>query len=246
MQTEKRPAATVSQMVRSDYRIADVFKKWGINYCCGGNLSLEDVCAVKNIDVTALQTDLEAATKTVSLPNAVRFNEWPSLFLIDYVVHVHHGYLRQMLPSLTQTLASFVSGHVKRYPYLGGVEETFQTLSRYLQDQLIAEEESLFPYLKHIVIAYERQEAYGPLLARTFRKPLAETVSKERTRIHNLLLRLRQQTDGYRFVPEACTTHQVIYHKLKEFDDDLTQHGHIENNVLFPKVLVMEKALLNS
>ena len=235
---------TVSEMVRDDYRLADVFKKWGINYCCGGNLPLEDACAVKDINVELLKAELNEATKTLSLPNSLRFNEWPVLFLLDYIVYVHHSYLKEAIPSLTQTLNSFVPGHLKKYPYLAAVEETFQNLATFLREQTDTEEESIFPYLKQISNIYERKEVYGHLFVRTLRKPLVETISKEHNRVSALLHSLREQTNHYRFSDEACTNHQVIYRKLKAFDDNLSQQMHLENNVLYPKVLAMEKTLL--
>ena len=76
------------------------------------------------------------------------------------------------------------------------------------------------------------------------RQPLSEIIKKEHSRISNLLLTLREQTNNYQFKPEACTNHQVIYHKLKEVDADLVQHKHLENNILYPKALEMEKSLL--
>jgi regulator of cell morphogenesis and NO signaling len=245
MHTEKEMTApTVSQMVREDYRLADVFKKWGVNYCCGGNLSLAEACAAKNIDLAALRLELKDATKTLSLPNNLQFNEWPLLFLIDYIVYVHHKYVKDTVPLLAQTLGSFVSGHLKKYPYLAAVEEAFQNLSAVLLEQTEIEEESVFPYLKQIINTYERKEDYGHLFVRTMRKPLVEIIRKEQARVSSLLLSLREQTACYRFADEACTNHRVIYHKLKAFDNDLVQHMHLENNVLYPNVLLMEKTLL--
>lgn len=245
METEtKITAPTVSQIVRNDYRTADVFKKWGINYCCGGNLPLADVCAIKSIDTDLLEGELKTATKTISLPNTLQFNDWPVVFLIDYITYVHHGYLKQVLPALSQHITSFVSGHLKKYPYLAQVEETFTSLASELLDHTQKEEESIFPYVRQIVNTYERKEVYGSLFVRTMRQPLSEIINREHSRISNLLLSLREQTNNYQFREDACTNHQVIYHKLKEFDADLVQHKHLENNILFPEALEMEKSLL--
>jgi regulator of cell morphogenesis and NO signaling len=245
MQPEtKTSLPTVSQMVRDDYRTADVFKKWGINYCCGGNLPLAEACAMKGIDPAVMETDMQAATKTISLPNALRFNEWPVVFLIDYITYVHHGYLKEVMPALSQHITSFVGGHLKKYPYLTKVEETFRTLSAELREHTQKEEESVFPYIRQIANTYDRKEVYGSLFVRTMRQPLSDVISREHNRISGLLLQLREQTAHYRFNDDACTNHQVIYHKLKEFDADLVQHKHLENNILLPKALEMEKSLL--
>jgi regulator of cell morphogenesis and NO signaling len=244
MELETEKDLTVSQIVRNDYRTADVFKKWGINYCCGGNLPLQEACNLLQIDAGNVSDDLQRATKTIRLSNALQFNEWPVLFLLDYITHVHHEYLKRVLPALQQHISSFVSGHTKKYPYLAGVEETFSTLANELQAQTQREEESIFPYVRQIIYTFDRKETYGSLFVRTMRQPFSEVVTKEHNRISNLLLLLREQTNNYQFKPDACTNHQVIYHKLKELDADLVQHKHLENNVLFPKALEMEKYLL--
>ncbi|HUC80472.1 MAG TPA: DUF542 domain-containing protein [Flavisolibacter sp.] len=234
----------VSQIVRNDYRTADVFKKWGINYCCGGNLPLVEACAIKNIDAESLETDLQAATKTVSIPNALKFAEWPVLFLVDYITYVHHGYVKRVLPLLSQQITSFVPGHIKKYPYLAKVEESFANLAAELLEHTQKEEESIFPYLKQVANTFDRKEVYGSLFVRTMRQPLFEVINREHNRISELLTELREQTNSYSFADSACTNHQVIYHKLKEFDADLVQHKHLENNILYPKALEMEKYLL--
>lgn len=239
----KRP--TVSEMVRADYRVADVFKKWGINYCCGGNLPMADVCELKGLDQEKLEAELLQATKAISIPGAIRFDNWPVPFLVDYISYVHHAYIKAALPQLTQTITLFVSGHQKKYPYLGDVQQTFLDLGGELMEHVRQEEESIFPYIKQVSNTYERKEDYSSLFVRTLRKSLVDSVQSEQGRITALLLLLRQQTNNYTFSPEACTNHQVIYHKLKEFDADLVQHKHLENNILFPKVLQMEKELLH-
>ena len=90
---------TVKDIVIDDYRTADVFRKWGINYCCGGNLPLAEACSAKQINQKEVEQDLKQATRDITLPNAINFNEWPVQFLLDYIVYVHHSYLRTTLPA---------------------------------------------------------------------------------------------------------------------------------------------------
>lgn len=236
---------TVSQIVRNDYRTADVFKKWGINYCCGGNLPLDEVCTLQNVDRAALEADLQQATKNVSLPSSTAFDQWPPAFLTDYIIHVHHGYVKRVLPALKGFVESYVPGHLKKFPHLAGVQEAFLALAAELEEHMVKEEESIFPYVKQIVNTYNRRETYGNLFVRTMSRPLAEIIDREHGRIAFQLKHLRQLTGQYSFAADACTNYQVLYNKLKEFDADLMQHKHLENNILFPKVLQMEKALLH-
>lgn len=243
-ETLRTMTITVSQIVRDDYRTADVFKKYGINYCCGGNLPLEEACTLQKIDRTALDRELQQATQNFSLPSSTAFDQWPLPFLIDYITHVHHGYIRTVLPSLKAFVNSYIPGHLKKFPHLAAVHETFTCLVTEVEEHTALEEESIFPYAKQIVNTYNRREVYGNLFVRTMSKPLAETIKKEHGRIANHLKQLREQTGNYIFVPDACTNYQVLYNKLKEFDADLVQHKHLENNILYPKVLEMEKSLL--
>lgn len=242
MQTQQPP--TVSELVRADYRLADVFKKWRINYCCGGNLPLEDVCRLQGLDKREIEVAIQQAQQPLLLSNAVSAEEWPVDFLIEYIVYVHHAYIKKTAPALQESLALFVEGHKQKYPYLVPVYGLFKKLAAAVTEQLQHEEEVIFPYLKQVHNALKRKESYGPLFVRTMRKSVAETTDKAQQQMLLLLTNLRDATHHYKFPEAACTTHQVLYHKLQEFDANLVLHKHLENNILFPKVAHMEKELL--
>ena len=225
MLTLHDPNKTVSEIVRADYRTADVFKKHGINYCCGGKLPLAEACAAKKIDVANLQEELTLATKTIHLPNSLQFDRWKVDFLIEYIINVHHEYLKLSVPVLNGTLLSFVDGHLKQYPELREMQEVFQELVQLIQRNNQHEEETIFPYIKLIANAYHRKESYGSLFVKTLRQ-------------------LRAVTHNYTFPENACTNHRVVFCKLREFDNDLVQHKHLENNILFQKAKELEKELL--
>lgn len=235
---------TISDIVKEDYRTADVFKKYGINYCCGGNASLEDACRLQKLDVQLVQQDLRSATTTLSLPSTLRFGDWSIDFLVDYIENIHHAYLKDSLPILQSQIASFVKGHKKKYPSLEKIDEIFSELSSFILDHVSEEEEYIFPYIKQISNTYKRKEVYGNLFVKTLRKPLEQVLQSEHKHIAALLHQLRVATNFYQFGAEACTNHQVVFRKLKELDADLVQHKHLENNILFPKAIAMEKELL--
>lgn len=243
MLTLHDPNKTVSEIVRADYRTADVFKKHGINYCCGGKLPLAEACAAKKIDVANLQEELTLATKTIHLPNSLQFDRWKVDFLIEYIINVHHEYLKLSVPVLNGTLLSFVDGHLKQYPELREMQEVFQELVQLIQRNNQHEEETIFPYIKLIANAYHRKESYGSLFVKTLRKPLTN-LETENNKMSNLLGQLRAVTHNYTFPENACTNHRVVFCKLREFDNDLVQHKHLENNILFQKAKELEKELL--
>jgi regulator of cell morphogenesis and NO signaling len=240
--TEEREK-TVADIVREDYRTADVFKKHNINFCCSGDVSLAEACTVRNLDLSVVEKDIEEAVRRIQLPGNVKFNDWSLEFLVDYILNIHHAYLKETLPELETKLLSFMEGHKKKYPALENIYETFRQLSRQLAFHNKQEEDVLFPYIKQVETTYKRKEIYGNLFVKTLRKPM-DSIEKEHAEIHVLLMQLKAEANGYNHPEKACTNHQVIYHKLREFHDDLMQHKHLENNILFPKAIRLEQELL--
>jgi regulator of cell morphogenesis and NO signaling len=235
---------SVTEIVSNDYRTADVFLKYGIEFCCGGKWPLEMVCASKNLDITLLISELEKASRTVQVSNNLRFDEWSPVFLSDYIVNVHHQYARIALPAVVEYVKRFLDGHLKKYPEL----EKLQSLVNKLHDDFIShmqqEEEVFFPYIKQIAHAYLHREPYGGLLVRTLRKPLQELSQQEHELLSTLLGEMRAITHQYTVPANACVTHRVTFSKLKELDNDLVQHIYLENDILFPKAIQIEKELL--
>jgi regulator of cell morphogenesis and NO signaling len=234
---------TISDIVRADYRTADVFKKHGINYCCSGLVSIKEACKDRNIDPEKLESELNEARRTISIPNNLRFDQWKLDFLIDYILNIHHAYLEQAIPELEARLVSFLDGHSDKYPELVKIHTVYTELTSTLIHHKRYEEDIIFPYIKQVETMYTRKESYGNLFVRTLRKPLSN-VDKEHQSIGEKLKELKSITNGYSFPADACTNHQVLYHKLKEFNDDMVQHKHLENNILFPKAIELEQQLL--
>jgi len=244
MEALEQTRPTVSELVRTDYRAADVFRKWGINYCCGGNLPLEEACRIKGVDPEAVASDLRQARQNRSLSPAIDYYSWPVPFLIDYLLNIHHAYVRDAGQPLATQLTGFVQGHLKKFPDLAEVDEAFQNLLALQLEHQQEEEERIFPYLRQVASAHTNKESYGKLFVRTLGKSLAQ-VNGDHQRIASALQQLRKLTGNYRYPEKACTNYQVLFHKLREFDEDLVQHKHLENNVLFPRVREMEAALLS-
>jgi regulator of cell morphogenesis and NO signaling len=233
----------VSDIVRGDYRTADVFKKHGINFCCSGNVSVESACSVRNIDCSTVLAELDEVTRNICLPNGIKFADWNASFLSAYIMHVHHGYLYQALPSLQASLHSFMEGHKKKFPQLEELSEIFTRLSNLLLVHIRHEDEIIFPYVGQIEAAYKGNESYGSLLVKTLRKPIGN-IEREHIEIGELMKKLKESSNNFQFPANACTNHQVIYHRLKEFYEDMVQHLHLENNILYPKVKEIEQRLL--
>lgn len=238
--------AFISDIVAHDYRTADVFRKYEIEYCCGGKWSLDTICLMKGLDVNAVVRDLEKATRNIQVSNNLHFDEWPLDFLADYIINVHHSYLKHSMPEIKKMLSSFVTEHIKKHAYLADLEHAYNQLYKEVFPHMKQEEEILFPYIKQIYHAYTTKESYASLLVRTLRKPVEEVMAKEHESAMKHLQKFRALTNDYTPPATACVSHRVCFAKLKELDNDLTQHIHLENNILFPKAIAIEKELLKA
>jgi len=238
-------ASFVSDIVTNDYRTAEVFRKYGIEYCCGGKWPLEMVCHTKNIELKILTKELEDATRSIQLPNSLPFNEWDIDFLADYIVHVHHHYLKKQLPEIKSMLLKFTKEHGEKYTYLQELEKIFLQLYSEMLPHLQLEEDIIIPYIRQLTHAYQSQESYACLLVKTMRKPIEKLMNNEHEMVAGAIYKMRELTNDYKPPARACTSHQVTFSRLKELDNDMVQHIHLENNILFPRAIEMEKILLS-
>ena len=233
----------VSDIVKLDYRTADVFKKYQLSYCCSAAISLKSACEVKGIDFELISNELKEATRNLILPNNLSFDEWKIDFLIDFITNIHHAYIYRVIPSLLSTLESFSRGHQAKYPELIGILKLFTKLAEILLLHNRHEDEIIFPYIKQIDSAYRRKEPYGNLFVRTLRKPL-HIIEREHFQIQELLNDLKIETKQFIVPDKACLSYQVIIKKLEEAYNNLLQHKFLEHTILFPRAIVIEQKLL--
>jgi regulator of cell morphogenesis and NO signaling len=234
---------TVSDIVRSDYRTADVFKKYGVNYCCNDKLSLLETCASRNIDYNIILEELGTATRNIIISNALPFHQWKIDFLIDYITNVHHAYMHASIVAIEEAIVAFMENHKKKMPEVYKVFFLFRELSTLAIKHSRHEEEIIFPYIRQIEATHRRKEVYGNLFVRTLRKPLSN-IEKEHASIFAILKDIQLLTNWYTCPANACVNQEAIYRKLEEFHNDMLQHTHLEDDILFPRAVEMEKELL--
>lgn len=236
----------VTDLVTRDYRTSYVFRKYGIDYCCGGKMPLQTACNLRGLDIALIKNELTEIIRNIQVSTFTDFRAWNTDFLVDYLINVHHAYLVKAFPDLIETLDRFVNGHKLKYPFLFQLLETVYKLRDDLLPHLEHEEKIIFPYIKQIAHAYENNESYASLLVKTLRKPIEAMMTQEHEYISRHLHILRDLTDNYTPPANACVSHKVSFLKLKELDEDLAQHFFLENEILFAKTIQMEKELLAS
>ncbi|GAB3162958.1 iron-sulfur cluster repair di-iron protein [Telluribacter humicola] len=234
-------AVTVGEIVAADIRSAEVFKRLGIDFCCNGKRTLDEACQRAGVPVPVVLEKLE------KLPNRERlaseqFDQWEPDFLADYILNVHHRYLYQNLPFIQALVEKVATKHGDRYPDLKLVQKSFEELSEELISHMQKEEEVLFPTVKRLVVAGkvpDSQIGNTPIL----QAPI-DVMEHEHDSAGTLLFRLRDYTNDYTPTEDACNSHRLMLSKLSELESDLMQHIHLENNILFPKALALEKQLI--
>ncbi|OPZ17070.1 MAG: Iron-sulfur cluster repair protein YtfE [Bacteroidetes bacterium ADurb.BinA245] len=236
---------TISEIVNKDYRTADVFKKHGIEYCCGGSLPFFEACSLKGIDEKLISHELEIAMADTNTSNTINFSLWDTDFLIDYIVMVHHQYLKTALPQVKYYVDEFVANHQNKFSYLPELKETIDQLAKTFAPHMQQEEEVIFPYIRQLHHAFSSKEPYVRLLVRTMRKPIDVIMESEHHSTSQTLLRLSELTGDYTPPPNACTSHKVTFAKLNEVANDLSRHVYLEMDILFPRAIAMEKELLH-
>jgi regulator of cell morphogenesis and NO signaling len=235
--------ALVTDILLQDYRTADIFKKYNIDYCCGARWPLQTACEMRGLDVALVKQELEEAVRSVQISTALPFAQWPLDFVTDYIVQIHHSYLRQTLPTLEAHLVQFIAEHRKKFTWLDELQQQFTRLHANLPLYMLQEEESIFPYIKLVNRAYTSKDALGGLYTRTLRKPVEKVMDQEHELIVEVLQRIRKLTDDYKLPENACRSHWVVFMKLRELDNDLVQHMHLERKVLLPRLQIIEGEL---
>jgi regulator of cell morphogenesis and NO signaling len=229
---------TVGDIVANDFRAAGVFERFGIDFCCGGKRSLVEACRTASADPTVVIRELE------TLPAGPKGDDdgvnWPLDRLVDYIESTHHVYVRAALPRIAGFIAKLVEVHGTRHPELRLVGAAFRRLADDLSQHLLKEEQILFPYVRDL--AEHAGELCGGLLSPfgSVENPI-RMMEREHRDAGDELQMIRELTRGYTTPADGCTTFAVCMAELREFERDLHRHIHLENNVLFPKAIALEK-----
>jgi regulator of cell morphogenesis and NO signaling len=229
---------TIGEIVAADHRAAAVFARHGIDFCCGGRQGFRQACESKGLDAQAVADELGNLGATPAQP-APRFNTWDLDFLADYVVANHHAYLRAVLPVLRGYTRKIADVHGERHPELIEIAGAFRAVADELEGHMMKEEQILFPYIRDLARAERTGRALPSSPFGTIANPIA-VMEQEHEGAGDGLERIRALSGGYEAPADGCTTYRVCFAELRDFEADLHQHIHLENNILFPKAIALE------
>ncbi|MDN3656338.1 iron-sulfur cluster repair di-iron protein [Ferruginibacter paludis] len=232
---------TLGALAAADFRKAQIFKKYGLDFCCGGKKTVKQACAEKGLDVTKIEQELQQADQLPS-SRPIPYTDWPLDFLADYIVNTHHSYVIKSLPDLRSYAHKVLKVHGSHHPELARIYELVEAINTELTSHLAKEEKVLFPYIKEITKAGKNTEPLHAAHFGTVQNPI-NMMEMEHEEVGKNLEEIRELTKNYTLPEDACASYSLLYRLLDEFEEDLHLHIHLENNILFPKVLAMEKQL---
>ena len=232
----------IGELVAKDYRTASVFKKYSIDFCCQGNRTIEEACEKKNIDTKKVLEDLVAMMEAKS-ESTTDYQSWPLDLLADYIEKKHHRYVQEKTLEIQPYLDKICKVHGERHPELLKIKEEFNASAGELAAHMKKEELILFPFIRKMTKAKLENAKVDAAHFGTVKNPIQMMMS-EHTVEGNRFMKIEELTNNYTPPQDACNTYRVSFALLKEFEQDLHLHIHLENNILFPKAIEIEKELI--
>lgn len=228
----------IGELVAKDYRTASVFKKEEIDFCCNGNRTIQEACADKDIQPDSLITQLHQAIQNSST-GAIDFQSWPLDLLIDYIEKKHHRYVTDKILEIRPYLRKIIAVHGQQHPELLEIEELFLQSADDLTRHMKKEELILFPYIRKMV-NNDQEPVYAPF--GTVQNPIA-MMHHEHDEEGERFRKISHLSNQYTPPTGTCNTYRTTFSLLKEFEEDLHFHIHLENNILFPAAINVEQQL---
>lgn len=232
----------VADVVTANIQTADIFKKHGIDFCCGGGISIERACAKKQIDPAVIEQEILAlGAKNTSAPD---YNQWPLDELVDHILSVHHSYVKEAIPLVLQYSGRVAEVHGHHYTEVIEIDNLFHTMAQELTMHMHKEEMILFPFIHKLVQDQKNARKGETFHCATISSPI-QVMEEEHEQAGEMMRKIATLSNNFTPPEGACNTFRALYHKLQEFEKDLHLHVHLENNVLFPKALIMEQQVTN-
>ncbi len=206
-----------------------IFKKYQIDFCCGGHRLLSNAIEEQNLNEKEILDQLnQAYFEFTQRPEEMTPSSATITELIDLYIMPHHSFTKQILPEISALAGTILKVHGIHHKELFTIHKLVKNLETELEQHLIKEEVFLFPAIKE----YEKNPSDEQ--SNKVREQIEE-IEAEHDAAGDLLKELRQRTNQYQVPQDGCSTYEKTFEKIKELESDLFDHIHLENNILFPK-----------
>lgn len=216
-----------------------ILEKWQIDYCCKGGRSIAEACNEAGVTVTDLMKEIGEGRSTDET------RQWQNETLAalkTYIVDIHHAFTRDIMETVRQLADKVAMRHGPRHPEVMGVQKIVHDMYGDLIPHMLKEEQVLFPYIEQMEAAIGRGEEPPTPFFGTVRNPVRMMMA-EHDAVGGMLAELRRVTNDYRLPEDACLSFRALYERLTDIEQDLHQHIHLENNLLFPRAASMEESV---
>lgn len=230
---------TLGEIVAANYQAAGVFQKYNIDFCCQGDRPFVDACQAAGVDHQAVANELS----TLDTPaDAVDFKQWPIDLLTTFIQSRHHQYIERITPTIKQLLDKICDVHGGQHPELFEIREIFSASSGDLAVHMKKEELILFPFIRKLSLAKQNQKVVKSKLFDSVTNPIHD-MKDDHLEEGEQLERMATISNHYTPPQDACMSFVTTYKMLKEYEMDMHQHIHLENNILFPAAIRLEEEL---
>lgn len=231
---------TVADLVTENIKTAHIFRKYGIDFCCGGGIPVKHAAAKAKINFLDLEKELLGVKKNRSKAN--NYYDWELDHLADHIVNVHHRYIMENIPVIIGYASRVVQVHAAKNPELIQIQRLFSEVSIDLTGHLKKEENVVFPFIKTLTDARRSGKELEKPAFDTLENPI-KIMEEDHEDAGMVFKKIKALSNNFIPPAGACNTYRALYSKLEEFEKDLHHHVHLENNILFPKALKLEKEL---
>lgn len=223
---------TLAEIVTNDHRTAVVLEKYSLDFCCKGKRTLTEACAEKGLSIDNVLAELQPVQE-IPAQKHLPFTEMSAEQLVSFIVTHHHYYVKQIMPQIYMHLQKVAAKHGSRFPFMIEVFNLFARVQEEMALHIQKEERILFP----AIIKAEQAFIDGEIadMACSLINGAVIVMEKEHDEAGELMAAIHQLTNSYEPPAEACNTFRLSLAELKEFEEDLHRHVHLENHILFPK-----------
>ena len=231
---ESETLETVGHIAAKDVRKAEVLKQLGVDFCCGGKQTLKEAAHSVGLDEIELRRRLNQSEELPIAGPPLNFKDWDIDFLSDYIKNVHHRYVREKGPIIQELAHKVADVHAQQHPELVKLSQELDAFLDDLYHHLDKEEKQLFPATKN------EQELTSKQVDQLIQFLISEHEDSGKE-----LQQLRKITQNYTLPANACNSYTSLFSQIESFESDLLQHIHLENNILFPKLLASYGVQMN-
>lgn len=228
----------ITDIVGENYVFASVLYYFGIKFYDYSEKTLEQVCQEKGLNIQTVITSLESVCAEKDNMDITLFS-YPIDLIVEYLKHTHYIFIKQKLPYIARLIET-LKPNTENAQLVEDLKFVFPLFVEDFIHHIYEEEDSLFRYITLLRNALHKSFNPSKLFYEIENFSLQEHAIAH-SQHDDEMKGIRSITNNYT-LPLGKNLHlKVVFEELKAFEKLLVSHACIENEILFPKALVLEK-----